>query len=456
MTVDRMGMGWDTIVSFLTDKLVVDARTGKPLTRNTARGASPNTKQEDRIFINKGSSSTSSSFTRSTTVEQEKMDIDRDGKRNQQSAQQDELPRRLYADEENWLYLPEQVMLSPAERTAQMKLLEAKAKSTAIDADLLRRAEMFWNLRGYNFHEFNISPSTSFTTSMDSTSTDPTRVCSLYPTVGLTHHRTTTTGISIKTSQSARELDRLAFWTEEAQRRNTPIDWKATLPNLMAWSYDTYLERLVGLRVGPGNKPPPSVLQGLQGRESKTKTPEVQVVEDFWRDAYRKVTYTVQNANFYCLYNAFGDGDSDAWMWMRKTFRMFGTGWGETPRGGYKGTVLVYKRGYWHWVIARYSPYYPLLCSLCDAGQSSEMVKAVRLVQEERSGTYLMSHFPLVKIVENRVTKPLLSNPGAARVGPGAAVVALPMSLPPYCVKVPPRRARKSLSRGAPRVANSR
>ncbi|CAD7966527.1 unnamed protein product [Amoebophrya sp. A25] len=264
----------------------------------------------------------------------------------------------------------------------------------------------------------------------------------LYPSVGLTGHRTTSTHISGNDAEY-RRLESLGMWPADRS-----IQWPAP-ENLTAWNYDSYVLGKQILRLESvddaatpatsrssagsllscnSNEAPttfsldtslwgsikhaatyililPKVFEyifdaldgGGSSSRSKSKQTKGRDVEHSTTSADESTSSTSTfdngdvdsfdvdttktqspiNANgkasqrpllhapgvvLHCLGDVMGDSDQFGWHYMEEKFGMVGRGWGETPRQGYKGTMLVYVKPDRHFVVARYSPYYELLC----------------------------------------------------------------------------------------------
>eukprot|EP00392_Amoebophrya_sp_AT5.2_P008646 g8674.t1 len=181
------------------------------------------------------------------------------------------------------------------------------------------------------------------------------RLAFLYPSVALTKHLTTSTHISGNDAEY-RRLASLGFWPSGIE----PLWPRAE--SLTAWNYEReVLERdILKLRVVE-RKDTTAGSRGAAATEltSQTNHSPMVIQEKRQTNGFE----VAGNVRVHCLVDATSDTDREGWGYMQEKFSMIGVGWGGTPRQSYKGTMMVYVEHLRHFVVARYSPYYALLCS---------------------------------------------------------------------------------------------
>ncbi|CAD7932379.1 unnamed protein product [Amoebophrya sp. A120] len=382
MSFERLTSGWDTIVSFIIDKLKVNAKTGYPIMMNGnspalfGRKKTGNPRIDNRKYY-------ADEMTEILTYH----GID-PGKEMRQNVKQYEKDHEHLAwpwekTESGQLPKLEVVGHDHQQASGTGTTTTSTAKTEQEQKEKLYRHIAYLETGpGLKHFLFELEKRTDkaaqriamlVKSSYDHYEEETlTRVSSLYPSVGLTHHRTTKTGISVKTKQNAKDLDKLSFWVPPVVKIQQPavlpgapapgggvvdpalssadplplveerIHANSETKDYLAWNYENYLRKAVGI--------PPFFVQETTSTTSGGEN-----------------LNQPSNAHLRCLYNAFSDTDKKPWSWMRRTFHMHGVGWGETPRQAYKGAEVVFSKGSYYWVVPRYSPYYmETACRVCD------------------------------------------------------------------------------------------
>ncbi|CAD7973579.1 unnamed protein product [Amoebophrya sp. A120] len=313
MRPDRGHLGWDTILSFDTDKMMVSPR---PTNKIGQEGGAPQQMLRSASLL---------------------------GARTSTEAEQ---------GEENF---------RGAHGVNSKGGILVKASSQGSAASSRTAALYFEDLA---FDAFVPKSSTYRFFSADEQSGGPShkeRLCFLYPSVALTRHLSTNTHIS-GTKAEYKRLESLGFWPDSIQPQ-----WP-NAATLLAWNYERHVleKALLGLQhvVSSSGKLPavPEGVPGIEFQRGAQRPPTTQLGGGGFTLQERRQTIAA-NAKVHCLANCLDDTDAEGWNYMRERFHMIGVGWGGTPRQSYKGTVMVYQHPHRHFVVAEYSPYYKLLCT---------------------------------------------------------------------------------------------
>eukprot|EP00392_Amoebophrya_sp_AT5.2_P001239 g1241.t1 len=270
MTVDRLTMGWDSILSFLVDKLIVNSKTGYPFVAGTSGSsygvALRNTLQWTAAEKNVVASAVLNGDTRFFTDEM--CDLWEYHPRlagtplieNAIASHKDLLTeimfKRLLAETSK----KDMTSVAPASLRFAETLIELKHKGVPLESSPMfagraARAAPKDEKKAappeqdHNARRIDLLKQSVYAMSAGGGSWD--RVGSLYPSVGLTHHRTTKTGISVKTAQNAKDLDKLQLWTPQLNtgvgRQGAEEHLKDFSSGFLAWNYEPYLAKLIGL-----------------------------------------------------------------------------------------------------------------------------------------------------------------------------------------------------------------